>query len=83
LSRTEEFERKTMKQGLLTAALILMFASPVLADVASVSVDQARAEKAALAELLSARIKSALEGEAYTLDKTCDAQAECTISIRP
>lgn len=60
-----------------------MFASPVLADVNSMSVDQARAEKAALAELLSARIKSALEGEAYTLDKSCDAEAECTISIRP
>jgi hypothetical protein len=83
LSGTEEFERSAMKQGLLTAGLILMFASPVLADVNSMSVDQARAEKAALAELLSARIKSALEGEAYTLDKSCDAEAECTISIRP
>lgn len=72
-----------MKQGLLTAALIFMFASPVLADVNSMSVDQARAEKAALAELLSARIKSALEGEAYTLDKSCDAEAGCIISIRP
>lgn len=75
-----------MKYALLIAVLLFASAAPALAqgNVATKSrAAQAQAEKAALAELISARLKAALQGEAYVLDKTCDAQADCTISIRP
>ena len=29
------------------------------------------------------RVKAALNGEEYALDKTCDSEGDCTISIRP
>lgn len=72
-----------MKNSLLTALFVLMLAAPAAADVAPSSLSQTASEKAALAELLSARIKAALNGEEYALDKTCDSEGDCTISIRP
>lgn len=74
-----------MKHALLIAALLFAATAPALADSKAVSKTRAeiRAEKAALAELLSARVKAALQGEHYVLDKTCDDKTGCTISIRP
>ena len=74
-----------MKNSLLTALFVLMLAAPAAAEVVIVpsSLSQTSSEKAALAELLSARIKAALNGEEYTLDKACDSEGDCTISIRP
>lgn len=63
-----------MRLIILTFILILTAAVPALAETP--------AERHAMAELISARIKSALAGEAYTLDqKTCNT-ADCTVSIR-
>lgn len=75
-----------MKNALLTIGMLLTLAAPAAAAEKPVHAAKTaalrQAEKAALAELLSARLKAALQGEAYTLDKTCD-QAGCAISIRP
>lgn len=80
-----------MKNSLLTVLCVMMLAAPAtalfaasaVADAAPTVLSQTRAEKAALAELLSARIKAALDGEEYRLDKSCDSEDDCTISIRP
>lgn len=72
-----------MKNTVLTALFVLMLAAPVAADVRPSALSPSSSEKAALAELLSARIKAALKGEEYSLDKTCDSEGDCTISIRP
>lgn len=73
-----------MKNTVLIAVLTVLLVSPaVAAEIRPDAKASARAEQAALAELLSARIKSALQGEAYTLDKTCDDTTGCTLSIRP
>lgn len=70
-----------MKNALLTAVMLVLLSAPAAAaDV--VAVNAAQAERAALAELISARLKAALQGEAYTLDKSCD-DTDCSISIRP
>lgn len=70
-----------MKNALLTAVMLVLLSAPaVAADV--VAANAAQAERAALAELISARLKAALQGEAYTLDKSCD-DTDCSISIRP
>lgn len=73
-----------MKIALLTAFMVFSLAAPAAA--ADVLVSQARAEaraeQAALAELISARLKAALQGETYSLDKTCD-DTDCSISIHP
>jgi len=72
-----------MKNGFLTVLFVMMLATPAVADTAAGTLSASRAEKAALAELLSARIKAALQGEEYRLDKSCDSEDDCTISIRP
>lgn len=72
-----------MKHSFLTVLFVMMLAAPVQADTVPVSLSQTKSEKAALAELLTARIKAALEGEEYRLDKSCDSEDDCTISIRP
>lgn len=70
-----------MKNALLTAVMLVLLSAPAAAaDV--ISAKDAQAERAALAELISARLKAALQGEAYTLDKSCD-ETDCSISIRP
>lgn len=70
-----------MKNALLTAVMLVLLSAPAAAaDV--VAANAAQAERAALAELISARLKAALQGEAYTLDKSCD-DTDCSISIRP
>ncbi len=73
-----------MKTALLTAFMIFALAAPAAAAEVLVSPPRAdaRAEQAALAELISARLKAALQGETYSLDKTCD-DTDCSISIRP
>lgn len=80
-----------MKNSLLTVLFVMMlaapatimFAAPAVAGTAPAAFSQNKGEKAALAELLTARIKAALEGEEYRLDKSCDSEDDCTISIRP
>jgi|GEM_PF-1321235 len=79
-----------MKNGLLTVLCVMMLAAPAAVLPAASAVAEpagtlspTRAEKAALAELLAARIKAALQGEEYRLDKSCDSEDDCTISIRP
>jgi len=72
-----------MKYSFLTVLFVMMLAVPAMADTVPVSLSQTKSEKAALAELLSARIKAALEGEEYRLDKTCDSSDDCALSIRP
>lgn len=73
-----------MKNSLLTALFVMMLAAPAAAaEVVPASLSQTPSQKAALAELLSARIKAALKGEEYVLDKACDSEGDCTISIRP
>jgi len=73
-----------MKHALLIAVLLFACAAPAVAAEPSAARTRAevRAERAALAELLSARLKAALQGEAYVLDKSCDDR-DCSISIRP
>jgi hypothetical protein len=73
-----------MKHALLIAALLFVCAAPAVAAEPSAIKTRAevRAERAALAELISARLKAALQGEVYVLDKTCD-DSDCSISIRP
>jgi hypothetical protein len=73
-----------MKHALLIAVLLFACAAPaVAAEPSAVKTrSEARAERAALAELISARLKAALQGEAYVLDKSCD-DTDCSISIRP
>lgn len=72
-----------MKTSLLTVLFVMMLAAPATANTAPAALSQNKSEKAALAELLTARIKAALEGEEYRLDKSCDSEDDCTISIRP
>lgn len=73
-----------MKNSLLTALFVMMLAAPAAAaEIVPASLSPTASEKAALAELLSARIKAALKGEEYALDKACDSEGDCTISIRP
>lgn len=80
-----------MKTSLLTVLFVMMLAAPAImvsavpamADAAPAAFSHDKSEKAALAELLTARIKAALQGEEYRLDKSCDSEDDCTISIRP
>ncbi len=72
-----------MKNSLLTVLCVMMLAAPAFAETAPAKLSPSSGEKAALVELLSARIKASLEGEEYRLDKSCDSEGDCTISIRP
>lgn len=64
-------------------ALALLIASPAQAEEpvrdAKVKIAKTTSEQRALTELLSARIRSALEGEPYTLDLSCKGK-ECEVS---
>jgi hypothetical protein len=72
-----------MKHALLIAVLLFACAAPAGAEPSAVKTRaEMRAERAALAELISARLKAALQGEAYVLDKSCDG-IDCNLSIRP
>lgn len=64
-------------------ALAVLIASPAQAEEpvrdAQVKIAKTTSEQRALTELLSARIRSALEGEPYTLDLSCKGK-ECEVS---
>jgi hypothetical protein len=65
-------------------SILLALALPAVAGPAQpkVVIAKSTAEQRAMAELVSARIRAALDGEAYALDKPCDGSS-CTVSSRP
>lgn len=75
-------QEKNMKHIALIA-LALLVASPSQAEEpvrdAKVKIAKTTSEQRALTELLSARIRSALEGEPYTLDLSCKGK-DCEVS---
>jgi hypothetical protein len=61
------------------AALTCAMTPAARADQAAPALAKSTAEQHALAEAISARVRSALDGEPYDLDKSCNG-APCTVS---
>lgn len=70
-------------KNFIALIFIVLFSVPALAapkNMPSVP-EKTRAEQQALAEFVTARLKAALEGEAYTFDTACPAQKDCVITL--
>jgi hypothetical protein len=65
----------------ITLIFIAFFAvSAQAAETIKPVPEAVRAEQQALAEKISARLKAGLEGQAYSLEQSCDEQ-NCTVTL--
>lgn len=70
-------------KNIIALIFIALLSAPAIAapqNLPSVP-EKSRAEQQALAEFVTARLKAALDGEAYTIDGACPAQKDCVVTL--